>query len=241
DDKRQSEQQTECPDIPSLEKIDTSFWKTKDKVWKDERQSQWPAIERVVKGNRRKTDVNVIKQYFLRGKMPKWESFRDWDDMFRHLDLNMFLWLHPSSDLNVLKPLYKLYMESNLIHWRDVTLGYGLFLKHEFIVAPSTNRTIEEYPFPYMGDKNIVLFRIMFGDLDYAKNKIKILGDGKKDFENREKYIFEFMGYHHFFRIGEWLLQDQDSPFCKNCLYQYDDVLEWCLTTLTKDKENEFR
>lgn len=225
----------------SLEKIDTSNWLTKDKVWMESRKIQWLAIERVVKHNRRKTEVNTIKQYFLRGKMPNWEKYRDWDDTFRHLDLNLFLWLHPSNDPEILKVLYKLYIESDLIHPRDVILGYGSFFSHEFMIASSTrDLLLEEYPFPFMGGKNIILFRIMLEDLTYVKAKFSDLVAGNKNFEKQGKHVLEIMGYDHFLRMRLWLMQDPQSPFCLNNLYQYDDALEWCLTTLTSTHNKEF-
>ena len=75
----------------SLEKIDTSYWKTKDQEWVAQRQAQWPAIERVVSSGRRKAEVNVIKDYFLRGKMPNWKKYKEWNGDCRHVDLKMFL------------------------------------------------------------------------------------------------------------------------------------------------------
>lgn len=224
----------------SLEKIDTSYWLTKDKDWMEERKAQWPTIEKVVEGNRRKSEVNVIKQYFLRGTMPKWEKYRDWDDLYRHLDLNLFLWLHPSSDPGVLNTLFKSYMESDLIHGGDITLGYHSFLIHEFMRATSPYRSLQDYPFPFMGEKNIILFRIMFEDMDYAKEKIYRLVGSKENFEKKAKLIFEFLGVSHFPRMWHWLLQDPKSPLSLNSLYQYDEVLEWCLTTITRNNDNEF-
>ncbi len=221
----------------SLEEIDTSYWLTKDKTWMEERKAQWPAIEKVVGLNRKKAEVNVIKQYFLRGKMPKWEKYREWDDLFRHLDLNMFLWLHPSSDPDVLKPLYRDYMESDLIHEGDVTLGYALFLKHELLIAASTKRSLEEYPFPFMGAKNIILFRIMFEYMDYVKNTVTDLVGGQENFNKKARHIFRFLGYSHFICMWEWLMQDPQSPFSLNSLYQYDEVLEWCIGTTNYDDE----
>ncbi|MCP5161916.1 MAG: hypothetical protein H7A00_09665 [Hahellaceae bacterium] len=223
-----------------LEKIDTSYWLTKDKAWMEERKAQWPVIEKVVECNRRKSEVNMIKQYFLRGTMPKWEKYRDWDDLYRHLDLNLFLWLHPSSDLDVLKGLYKNYMESDLIHEKDVLLGYALFLKHELMMATSPYKSLEDYPFPFMGEKNIILFRILFEDLDYAKSQILRLLGSQESFDKKARHIFEFLGYHHFLRMWLWLLQDSNSPLMLNCLYQYDDVVEWCMTTVTTNSEKEF-
>ena len=39
----------------SLEKIDTSYWKKKDQEWVAQREAQWPAIERMVGAERRKS------------------------------------------------------------------------------------------------------------------------------------------------------------------------------------------
>ncbi len=224
----------------SLEKIDTSYWKTKDQDWVEQRQAQWPYIERVVGSERRKSEVNLIKDYFLRGKMPNWKKYKEWNGDCRHVDLKIFLWLHPSDDTEVLKVLYKAYMESDLIHELDVIRGYGSFVSHEFLSAPSSKKTIEEYPFPFMGAKNIILFRVMFEDVEYATDRILRLVGGKENFDKKAREIFEFLGYHHFLHMRRWLLQDIKSPLCINNLYQYDDVLEWCLTTLTPNKEKEF-
>ncbi len=221
----------------SLESIDTSYWLTKNKIWMDKRIAQWPAIERVVGLNRKKTEVNVIKQYFLRGKMPKWEKYREWDDLFRPLDLNMFLWLHPSSDPDVLKLLYRDYMESDLIHENDVVLGYGSFLEHELLRAASTKKSLEEYPFPFMGEKNIILFRIMFEDISHLKKTISHLIGGPENFDKKAGHIFEAVGYVYFLKMWRWLMQDPKSPLSLNSLYQYEDVLEYCMSTTKYDDE----
>ncbi len=224
----------------SLEKIDTSYWLTKDKSWVEERQAQWSAIEKVIGLNRRKSEVDVIKQYFLRGKMPNWEKYRNWDGFFRHLDLNIFLWLHPSNDSDVLKNLYKIYMESNLIHEQDVINGYGSLIDHELLSATMPYESLEEYPYPFRGSKNVILFRVMFDDIEYAKEKIYSLVGGQEKFNKKASHIFEFLGYQHFLRMRLWLLQDIKLPLCAYNLYQYDDVLGWCLTTLTAKNEKEF-
>lgn len=224
----------------SLEKIDTSYWKTKDQEWVAQRQAQWPAIERAVSSGRRKAEVNTIKDYFLRGKMPNWKKYKEWNGDCRHVDLKVFLWLHPSDDHEVLKSLYKTYMESDLIHVEDVTLGYGSFVSHEFLSASSSKKTLSEYPFPFMGAKNIILFRVMFEDVEYAEGRIRSLVGGQENFDKKAREIFELLGYQNFLRMRLWLLQDIKSPLCLNSLYQYDDVLEWCLTTLTPNKEKEF-
>jgi hypothetical protein len=221
----------------NLEKIDTSYWLTKNKDWMEQRKAQWPDIERVVGLNRKKTEVNVIKQYFLKGKMPNWGKYKEWDDLFRPLDLNLFLWLHPSEDIEVLNPLFQAYVKSELIHPHDVLKGYGSFLAHEFMRATSPYKSLEEYPFPYMGRKNIIVFRILFGDINNARNIINIHSNEISDLEESKDYIFNFLNYSHFLRMWHWLLQDAKSPLSMNCLYQYEDVLEWMTTTMVDGSE----
>ena len=224
----------------SLEKIDTSYWLTKDIDWVEARKAQWPAIEKVVALNRNKAEVNVIKAYFLRGKMPNWEKYKDWDKSYRHLDLNLFLWLHPSDDPKVLEPLYKTYMESDLIHPRDVSIGYSTFLSHELLRASSSRKSLKDYPFPFMADKNIILFRILFADTICVKDCFRRLFSEKEDFDEKTGKIFEYLGYSHFLRIWLWLMQDITQPLAAHSLYQHDEVLQWCMTTLTEQQEKEF-
>ncbi len=221
----------------SLESIDTSYWLTKDKIWMEERIAQWPAIERVVGLNRKRAEVNVIKQYFLRGKMPKWEKYQDWNEIFRHVDLNIFLWLHPSNDPDVLKELYKSYMESDLVHGGDIILGYGSLLSHELLRAASTKKSLDEYPFPFMGPKNIILFRIMFEDLSYAKGRLTKIVGGKENFDKQANFLFSYQGLAHFLFMRRWLMQDSKSPLSIHSLYQYDEVIEWCISTTQHDTE----
>jgi hypothetical protein len=224
----------------SLEKIDTSYWETKDQDWVAQRQAQWPSLERVLAPSRRKSELNTIKDYFMRGKMPNWKKYKEWDGDDRHVDLKMFLWLHPSDDHEVLKDLYRIYMESDLINELDVIKGYGSFVSHEFLSATSSKKTIEEYPFPFMGTKNIILFRVMFEDVEYATDRIRSLVGGQANYDKKAREIIEFLGYHHFLHIRRWLLQNKTLQLCTNSLYQYDEVLEWCLATLTPNKEKEF-
>ncbi len=224
-----------------LDKIDTSHWLNNDKEWLRERSSRWAEIERVVGLNRKKSEVKVIERYYFYGELPNWEKYRDWEDIFRPFDLNIFLWLHPSSDPGLLQQLYQSYVESDLTTASDVITGYGSFLGHELVRATAPYKSLEEYPFPFMGNKNIIVFRIMFGDLDYAKTQISAKIGKPDSFDNQTEHIFEFLGYEHFLKIRRWLLHDKRSPLSLNCLYQYDEVSDWILTTITRNTEIEFR
>ena len=227
--------------INDLSKIDTKYWLTKDKAWMEARKAQWPAIERFVEGNRRRSEVNVIKQYFLRGTMPKWEKYWDWGDNDRHVDVSVLLWLHPSSDPDVLKPLFIAYMESDLIHPLDVIRGYSIFMDAEFVRTSSATETIDDYIFRYMGKKNIIVFRILFEDIDYVKEKVAALVvEDYRGLEGKFERTLERFGYLHFLRMSRWLLKDKKSFLIPNCLYQYDEVLDWCMTMLTAHARDAF-
>jgi|GEM_PF-1482146 len=231
----------------NLDKIDTSYWLIKDKSWKEARQAKWPAIEKMVGLDLKRAEVNVVKAYFLRGKMPKWEKYSEIHEGPRPLHLSYFLWLHPSDDPEVLRPLYRRYMESVLIHPEDIIQGYHALLSHELLSALSPVKSLKEYEYPYMGEKNIILFRILFEDISYVKQFMHRLVDKDERFNKhalslfntRALTIFDYLGYIHFLNIWHWLLQKEKSPLMLNSLYQYDEVLEWCLTTLSENKEQE--
>lgn len=224
----------------NLESIDKQYWLTKDKAWMAARKAQWATIERFVEGNRRRSEVNVIKQYFLRGTMPKWEKYRDWGDNDRHVDVSVLLWLHPSSDPDVLTPLFNAYIESNLIHPLDVIRGYSVFMDAEFVAASYSTKTIDDYLFRYMGNKNIIVFRILFEDIAYVKEKVAALvAEDYRGLVGKFEGTLERFGYVHLLMMSSWLLIDKNSFLIPNFLYQYDEVLDWCVTDILTEHATE--
>ena len=98
-----------------LENFDTSHWKTDDKSWMKEREKQWPEIEQMLYAlEMTKKGRGIVKRYFLKGSLPHWKKLHDWDrdSTVRHLNLLLFLYLHPSQDDTVLRPLRDQFMES---------------------------------------------------------------------------------------------------------------------------------
>lgn len=73
-----------------LEKIDTSYWLTKDNEWNEKRNEEWIKIEKMIKRNRKKTDINAIKKYYLTGKTPNWKTNKNRDRFSRSLDVMIF-------------------------------------------------------------------------------------------------------------------------------------------------------
>ena len=97
-----------------LENFDTSHWKTDDKSWMKEREKQWPEIEQMLYAlEMTKKGRGIVKRYFLKGSLPHWKKLHDWDrdSTVRHLNLLLFLYLHPCQDETVLRSLRDQFME----------------------------------------------------------------------------------------------------------------------------------
>lgn len=104
--------------------FDTSYWQPKDKLWMTEREQQWREIEKLLYGQHKgKKATAIIKRYFFKGTLPDWEKLQDWDNEDGHLDLMLFLYLHPSQDEEVLRPLRDAYMSSYQVKPRDIMAG----------------------------------------------------------------------------------------------------------------------
>jgi hypothetical protein len=100
--------------LTPLENFDTSHWKTADKSWMKEREKQWPEIEQMLYTlNMTKKGRGIVRRYFLKGSLPHWKKLHDWDrdSTVRHLNLLLFLYLHPSQDDTVLRPLRDQFMD----------------------------------------------------------------------------------------------------------------------------------
>ncbi len=114
--------------------VDSAHWRPQDKAWAKKRAAQWKEVERTLGREKTKKGMNVVKQYFLKGKLPDWEklneSWNDEDTHGRHLDLFSLLYCHPVQDYDVLKPLRDAYLagESFGRSHADVFAGSHTFL-----------------------------------------------------------------------------------------------------------------
>ena len=107
-----------------LDDFDTIHWEPKDPVWLAAREAEWSEIEKLVfERGKSKKAAGIIKRYFFKGTLPDWGKLKDWDNSDRHLDLMLFLYLHPSRDPAVLAPLRDAYLQSAYIVPNDIWLG----------------------------------------------------------------------------------------------------------------------
>ena len=113
-----------CADI--FDDFDTSHWHPKDKAWMAEREQQWREVEKLLYGlDKSKKAVGICKRYFFKGTLPDWDKLRDWEHDARHLDLMLFLYLPPSRDEAVLRPLCEGYQNSRRVLRQDLAQGFA--------------------------------------------------------------------------------------------------------------------
>jgi hypothetical protein len=178
-----------------------------------------------------------VKQYFLSGKLPDWGKMRDWDNSERHVDLFMFIWLHPSWNEGVLLELRNAYVKSNLIILEDITAGFGNFLRWSTGMACQdyTDADEEEMQHALITDEhNELIFKILLGDL---ANRPGVLQQRNVlDEPIQIKYGFPEFCFGHIQEMGNWLAIKEMCPLNDDMLFQYDLPLEWWFDCSMRDK-----
>jgi hypothetical protein len=207
----------------TLENIDTSFWKLKDKHWVTERQANWPKIETMLEDYKPRKGISIIKAYYLKGKMPNWQALVEWMNDDRHVDLMVFLWLHPSWDEQVLTELREAYVKSRLVTPSDISKGLGLFLYTQGVssATPLRRNAARE---PYLEGHGEMLFRILFGDLTQKK----IILDAQGPAGYARTVNIPQLDLSKVITMAHWLaLGELRQPLHREFLYQYDQPFEW--------------
>lgn len=211
----------------ALDKIDTSYWLLDNKEWVANREAEWPKIEFMLKNYKPlKKNMNPIKDYFLKGKMPNWNAYKDWDDSSRHLDLFVFLWLHPSSGYDVLTNLCSEYLASDLIVYEDVKSGFNAFLDSQIIMACSHYQpyeTIDDVSWPFLSGKGELLFSVMMGEDYDAEFELPGNSSCKKEIT----FSLPKDTLSTICNMGHWLDIERMLPINNDMLLQYDQPLEW--------------
>jgi hypothetical protein len=209
----------------SLKKIDTSYWKTDDPEWIAKREAYWPTIERMLKRykSQKKKALNPIRDYYLRGKMPNWKALKDWEDSFRHLDIFLFLWLHPSWDEQVLTELRNAYISSDLVIYEDVFKGFAVFLDSQKTGPTIHFWTMEKLTYPYLDGHGELLFRVLMGDRTVTEYEIQ----GHPTYDEKKIFKIPCDDLTAIGAMGAWLCLKRLLPINEEFLLQYDEPLEW--------------
>lgn len=222
--------------------LDRSYWKVKDKEWVATRKAEWARIERWVSFDRLKGEAKILEQYFLRGKTPDWGVFKA--DKFKNqkmlLDAMSLLWLHPSNDVDVLRSLFKGYVEHSDVRPVDIATGLAHFLECEFTRSTMPVKSLDAYDFTYMGKKNKVLFDAMYGDIEFLTTIPDLFREKvrKGIFTKFEKNFYVSQGYINLLNASLWLNKASYIEEINNdSLFQYEDVLEYIYQCCLNDSD----
>jgi hypothetical protein len=220
----------------SFPEIDKSYWLLHEQEWVANRKEQWTRIESMLSSSKSGKGKTAVKQYYLAGKMPDWEKFRSWNNGERHVDIFMFLWLHPSWDDDVLVPLRDAYMTCDLIIPDDIKTGFTEFIQSS-TVMPTVDwagSSLEEMQSLLITDgHNEQLFRLLMGDLNKKEYHLKF-----PDMYPPYSEVFKLPQSELFAinEMGRWLCIDEMLPINEDMLLQYDQPLEWWYESCTKDE-----
>ena len=219
------------PDL--LTELDLSFWKTGDKEWAKQRRATWTDIEEMVLSVVEvKKYLPRIKSYYLRGEIPDWNKGQAKYDPKPHLNLFLFLWLHPSWDETVLAELRESYINSPTVWHRDVKYGYLSFLRTQTSSTTHDYANIEGYEAcPNLKGKGELLFHVMF--INPVVREL-ILNSFQTERPNgspgkmlSESFKIPDQEFKEFIWMSRWLRLEQLVPFNEGFLYQYDGVLNY--------------
>lgn len=210
--------------------IDKSYWKENDNSWIEKRKRSWEVIEKYYCGGREKTKkgMNIIKRYYLKGEVPDFELLRSWtDETTRHLDLYSFLWLHPSKDKILLTELRNQYVNSALVLESDVRSGLSLLFDSGSMVPTYESTSIDIERAFDSGGYNLLMFSIILGDV--SKEYFPENSDANWKIEKFNR------GYQNIIEYGKWLCVKQPSLLSEDCLYQYDEYLQYWIKGCSLD------
>ncbi len=211
----------------SLDEIDTSYWKLDNKEWMTKRKAKWPQIEAMLGCHKAKSKaISIIKAYYLSGKMPNWSALKAWDGYGRHVDIFVFLWLHPSWDERLLKELRDLYIYSDLIVRDDLARGFW-FLYSTQNLGIATVSSEGKVDFPNLEGRGELLFRVMMGEPIQMTYEIIGASDLPKGRSYQKEYQLPGLDLGSMFMAGVWLSHSKMLPIHHDFLYQYDQPLEW--------------
>ncbi|SMF45661.1 hypothetical protein SAMN02745866_02972 [Alteromonadaceae bacterium Bs31] len=218
--------------METLNKIETLEWKRHDTEWVSKREQEWLQVEfwlGTIKPL--KKCMKPIRDYFMTGKMPNWKAFRDWDNPSRHLDLFVFLWLHPSRDRERLSRLCELYTSSTQITPSDIDVGVANLLDSQIIRATAPYKTMQRFNFPYLSGKGELLFDVILMD-DKVCDRLNYL-------KSRPGFVAShiFGSYQWFPSVKKWLKLEKLLPIQMEMLLQYDQPLQWWFKGMEEDKD----
>lgn len=220
--------------------FDTSYWKVKDKEWMSERAKNWIEIERMIKLHKPAKGRSIAKQYYMKGKLPDWEKLRDWNSDMRHVDLFLFLWLHPSKDKEFLIKLRDQYIQSKVVTRHDIGHGFGIFFRDAIAMASQdySDDQIAEGRIDHVvvTGANEFYFDVLMQDIDYLNQGVELLGlpGNPPKMSDIRAPKTSFQGLN---TMSKWLCIKNMRPINEDMVLQYERPLEWWYNCLERNED----
>jgi len=215
-----------------LEEMDLSYWQTDNKEWIIERHAQWAKIEPmfVESIEKSKRARGILKRYFIKGELPDFKELRDWRPLEGHLDLFCFIWLHPSWDEQVLKPLRDLYLTIPWLDSDNIDVGFGLlqyFARSLPCQVPDDDMPgVDMTAYVAVAQHNEVLFNVLMANIDEGTYQLA-----------KTTRKFHLLDYSILAPQSKWLALERLEPINTYMMFQYDLPLEWWYNSFKNNRE----
>ncbi|MDJ0940852.1 MAG: hypothetical protein QNJ00_13910 [Woeseiaceae bacterium] len=156
--------------------VDLSHWLLDDPKWVKKRERSWKRVEKLLGNYKTKKCLNVVKAYFMKGKMPDWqklyEQLRFTNPYQSHLDLFSLLYCHPVQEYEVLKPLADAWMAGET--WGRTpseVRATNRILYDVLLFQPATNggTRAAQRMFPFDGDAELYV-NLLYAELPENRN-----------------------------------------------------------------------
>ena len=209
--------------------VDIAHWRLEDKTFQAERKAKWPMIAALLSYRRKKKAINVIKKYYLKGELPDWYYlWGDGDDGDHFLDPVVFIWLHPSSDYEVLLPLVRAYFKGYGRRADEMRGGMSLLITWGISNAAHNGETYEGIELNAFEGKAKLIFDLMVAD---EKNGKWLFGTPPRE------YPVIWRGLNGLMDISFWLNLEKLNRFGQDMLYQWDGPLELTFKQINRDTQ----
>lgn len=177
-----------------------------------------------------KKAINVIKKYYLKGELPDWNYlWGDGDDGDHFLDPVVFIWLHPSSDYEVLLPLIRAYFKGFGRRSDEVRGGMSLLITWGISNAAHNGETYEGIELTAFEGKAKLIFDLMLADENNGK---WLFGTPPRE------YSVIWNGLHGLIDISFWLNLEKINRYGQDMLYQWDGPLQLTFDQMRRDPKD---
>ncbi|WP_144394708.1 hypothetical protein [Pleionea sediminis] len=202
--------------------VDKVFWELDNKDCLSTRKKQWKSIEQFIYPFKNIEASRILKKYFLKGETPDWSAlYESWpvNDTDRHLDILSFLWLHPSSDKNVLSLLASSYISSELTRPQDIYFGMSQLLQAQIRGNEEVEDGFDSFASYDFFGKEETIFEVLFQPIDKFYFH--------KEYQSKTEQAKAHFKIMPFQPIVDWMICDKEKCAKKLSLYESELAVKY--------------